>query len=73
MCVYACVCLCMCVCVCVCVFVYVCVCCHPVDADIECVRWNPHLPAVFLASTENGTVVCRDALKPESKALFTLR
>jgi len=42
-----------------------------VDADIECVRWCPLQPFMFLASTENGTVTCHDA-RDLSKPRFTL-
>jgi periodic tryptophan protein 1 len=42
-----------------------------VDSDIECVRWCPLQPFMFLASTENGTVTCHDA-RDLSKPKFTL-
>lgn len=42
-----------------------------VDADIECVRWCPLQPFMFIASTENGTVTCYDA-RDLSKPTFTL-
>jgi periodic tryptophan protein 1 len=42
-----------------------------VDSDIECVRWCPLQPFMFLASTESGTVTCHDA-RDLKKPKFTL-
>lgn len=42
------------------------------DADVECVRWSPHAPNIFLASTEAGTIFCFNAMDP-SKPVFQLR
>ena len=42
-----------------------------VDSDIECVRWCPLAPFMFLASTERGTVTLHDARKLD-KPIFTL-
>lgn len=43
-----------------------------VDGEIESVKWNPRNPFLFVASTENGTVVCRDVRKPSQAPIWTL-
>jgi WD40 repeat protein len=43
----------------------------PTSADIECLQWNPHNPASFAVSTEDGNVTLYDA-RQNASPLFTL-
>ncbi|CAB1100872.1 unnamed protein product [Ectocarpus sp. CCAP 1310/34] len=39
---------------------------HKIQADPECLLWNPHNPAQILTGSEDGVVCCRDVRRPES-------
>ncbi|CAM9261042.1 unnamed protein product, partial [Scytosiphon promiscuus] len=39
---------------------------HKLQADPECLLWNPHNPAQILTGSEDGVVCCRDVRRPES-------
>ncbi|CAM9705737.1 unnamed protein product [Ectocarpus sp. 4 AP-2014] len=39
---------------------------HTIQADPECLLWNPHNPAQILTGSEDGVVCCRDVRRPES-------
>lgn len=45
------------------------------SSDVEVVKWDPHHPFLFVTSTENGEVVCRDIRKnnPNEKPLWSVK
>jgi len=42
------------------------------NADVECLSWNPQDSKQLLVTQENGEVICFDALKPGGEAVWRL-